>query len=91
MAIKSTLLLAVSVPLLWAAAPAPALNATSTDTPRLQVLTGKERLNGKATDEQRVNDCKVPPELRGTKTRPSACGPKATGKKKAPAALPPAN
>jgi transposase len=34
--------------------------------------TGKERLGGKASDEQRVNDCKVPPERR-TRPRPTAC------------------
>jgi len=35
--------------------------------------TGKERLGSKASDEQRVNDCKVPPELRGTSSRPVDC------------------
>jgi hypothetical protein len=35
--------------------------------------TGKERLGGKASDEQRVDDCKVPLELRGSKPRPDAC------------------
>ena len=35
--------------------------------------TGKERLGGKASDEQRVDNCKVPPELRGTMVRPDAC------------------
>ncbi len=35
--------------------------------------TGKERLSGKAADEQRVNDCKVPPEKRGAMKRPTAC------------------
>ena len=34
--------------------------------------TGKERLSGKDTDEQRVDDCKVPPERR-TRPRPTAC------------------
>jgi hypothetical protein len=34
------------------------------------VLTAKERLGGKARDEQRVNDCKVPPKAR-TKPRPT--------------------
>ena len=32
--------------------------------------TVKERLNSKASDEQRVDDCKVPMELRGPKPRP---------------------
>jgi hypothetical protein len=35
--------------------------------------TGKERLGGKASDEQRVDNCKVPPELRGQKPRPDDC------------------
>ncbi len=35
--------------------------------------TGKERLSDKASDEQRVNDCKVPPERRGRSTRPPEC------------------
>jgi len=35
-------------------------------------LTAKERLSGKWTDEQRVDDCKVPPERR-TRPRPAAC------------------
>jgi hypothetical protein len=36
--------------------------------------TGKERLGGKASDEQRVDNCKVPPEQRGPKPRPDTCG-----------------
>ena len=35
--------------------------------------TGKERLGGKASDEQRVDNCKVPPVLRGPKPRPDQC------------------
>ncbi len=35
--------------------------------------TGKERLSDKASDEQRVDNCKVPPERRGTKVRPNDC------------------
>jgi hypothetical protein len=45
--------------------------APSTDAPK--VLTGKERLGPKWTDEQRVDNCNVPVEKRGTKPRPSAC------------------
>jgi hypothetical protein len=33
-----------------------------------------ERLGGKASDEQRVDNCKVPPDLRGPKPRPERCG-----------------
>ena len=35
--------------------------------------TGKERLGGKANDEQRVDNCKVPLDLRGSKPRPDEC------------------
>ena len=35
--------------------------------------TGKERLGPKWSDEQRINNCKVPPDKRGNKPRPSAC------------------
>jgi hypothetical protein len=37
------------------------------------VLTGKERLGGKWMDEQRIDNCKVPPEKRGSKPRPDMC------------------
>lgn len=46
-------------------------HATSTDAPR--VLTGKERLGRKWTDEQRIDNCHVPVDKRGTKQRPNAC------------------
>ena len=42
--------------------------------------TAKERLTGKAADEQRVNDCKVPPDTRGAKKRPADCGPRAAAR-----------
>ncbi|CAG4894271.1 hypothetical protein [Paraburkholderia saeva] len=35
--------------------------------------TLKERLGDKASDEQRVDNCKVPLESRGSKARPDAC------------------
>lgn len=37
------------------------------------VLTGKERLSSKWTDEQRIDNCKIPPDRRGTKSRPDSC------------------
>ena len=37
------------------------------------VKTGKERLSSKANDEQRVDNCKVPQELRGTTVRSDTC------------------
>jgi hypothetical protein len=36
--------------------------------------TAKERLGGKASDEQRLDNCKVPRDLRGPKLRPDDCG-----------------
>jgi len=38
------------------------------------IRTAKERLGVKASDEQRVDNCKVPIELRGAKSRPDECG-----------------
>jgi hypothetical protein len=35
--------------------------------------TLKERLSDKASDEQRVDNCNVPPEKRGKKQRPDGC------------------
>jgi hypothetical protein len=37
------------------------------------VLTGKERLGPKWTDEQRIDNCNVPVDKRGNKLRPSIC------------------
>lgn len=37
------------------------------------VKTAKERLGKKYTDNQRVNNCKVPIEKRGSKLRPDQC------------------
>jgi hypothetical protein len=45
----------------------------SPSAPPRPVLTGKERLGPKWTDEQRIDNCKVPIDKRGTKPRPSAC------------------
>jgi hypothetical protein len=42
--------------------------------PAAGVRTGKERQGGKAFDEQRVDDCKVPEALR-TRPRPTGCAP----------------
>lgn len=35
--------------------------------------TGKERLGGKASDQQRVDNCKVPLDQRGPTPRPDDC------------------
>ena len=56
-----------------AAAPALAAGPTSASpAPPGSQLTGKERLSDKGSDEQRVDDCKVPPARR-TRARPTAC------------------
>lgn len=55
-----------------AATAAPATSPASEQVPA-PVKTGKERLSSKASDEQRVDNCKIPPELRGTTVRPDAC------------------
>jgi hypothetical protein len=47
------------------------------DTPK--ALTGKERLGKKWMDEQRLDNCNVPIEKRGSKPRPSTCPPVPTG------------
>jgi hypothetical protein len=36
-------------------------------------LTGKERLGPKWMDEQRIDNCKVPADKRGTRLRSSTC------------------
>jgi hypothetical protein len=41
--------------------------------PANPVLTGKERLGRKWMDEQRIDNCNVPIDKRGTKPRPNAC------------------
>ncbi len=53
--------------------PSGAADRQATNAPRALPLTAKERLSGKATDAQRVNDCKVPKEARGASTRPENC------------------
>jgi len=49
------------------AAPAPAATPTPRDAPP---ETLKERLSDKASDEQRIDNCRVAPERRGDKPRP---------------------
>jgi hypothetical protein len=51
-----------------------------------EVQTLKERLSDKASDDQRVDNCRVPPERRGALPRPD-CSDKprpAVGEQKAP-------
>lgn len=59
--------------------PADAQNSSRLGQPTLNTapapaaLTGKERLGRKWTDEQRIDNCNVPIDKRGTKRRPSVC------------------
>lgn len=50
---------------------APSVCAQQAERPA-QLKTGKERLGAKWTDEQRVDDCKVPPDKR-SRPRPTTC------------------
>ena len=45
----------------------------SSSAPSTPSLTGKERLGPKWTDEQRIDNCNVPIDKRGTKPRPADC------------------
>jgi hypothetical protein len=40
---------------------------------KADMLTGKERLGPKWTDEQRIDNCKVPIDKRGARPRPASC------------------
>jgi hypothetical protein len=51
--------------------PTPDAAAFPLNTPA--ALTGKERLGKKWMDEQRIDNCRVPIDKRGTKPRPSTC------------------
>src|SRR5690349_4528230 len=46
--------------------------------------TLKERLSDKSSDEQRVDNCKVPSNRRGAKIRPGTCSHDAAGSPKNP-------
>jgi len=50
---------------------APPPGALSAASPPTQ--TGKERLGRKWMDEQRIDNCNVPIDMRGTRPRPSLC------------------
>ena len=56
-----------------AQAQSPAVAAPAPKEATGPVRTGKERLGNKWSDEQRLDNCKVPPDKRGTKPRPDAC------------------
>src|SRR6266566_1593443 len=52
---------------------APESTGTAVPPKGASQLTGKERLGGKWKDEQRIDNCKVPLDKRGTKPRPDSC------------------
>jgi hypothetical protein len=56
------------------AAPGATSRANSEASQVQPIRTAKERLGSKASDEQRVDNCKVPLDLRGPKPRPDECG-----------------
>ena len=75
---KSLLAIAIVAQTVLAAV-APALADGAEDQVEVApTRTGKERLRGKASDEQRVDNCKVPLALRGPKPRPDQCAEEAS-------------
>jgi hypothetical protein len=64
------------VPFIMVALAAPALAEERPLSGQTQVpatLTGKERLGKKWMDDQRIDNCNVPPDKRGSRPRPGAC------------------
>ena len=73
---KGSLVALFAIALIW---PAIAQNRSPPDQPTLisatapRTLTGKERLGRKWMDEQHIDNCNVPIDMRGTRPRPSIC------------------
>ena len=77
-AVAWTLILLVAL-----ATPGGTLRADGEASHAQPIRTAKERLGSKASDEQRVDNCKVALDLRGPKPRPDECssdGPSAEAK-----------
>ena len=73
---KGSLVSICALCLAWAAVAqnAPSLGgSTSNELIQPRTLTGKERLGRKWMDEQRIDNCNVPIDKRGTKPRPTRC------------------
>lgn len=82
---RSFWLRGVYLPLIWAAVHLSVVAAQPVASPRTagwpeaaaspeaRVLTGKERLGEKWKDEQRIDNCRVPPDKRGARARPDSC------------------
>jgi hypothetical protein len=58
---------------LWAQDRSPTAPPAASPASAPRILTGKERLGPKWTDEQRIDNCNVPLDRRGTRPRPDAC------------------
>lgn len=73
---KGSLVSLLTISLAW---PAIAQNGSPPDQSisdpetSARALTGKERLGRKWMDEQRIDNCNVPVDKRGSRPRPSAC------------------
>jgi len=65
--------LALQVSLAARAAAQDAAGQPSAAGPTNQTQTGKERLGRKWMDEQRIDNCNVPVDKRGSKPRSNAC------------------
>jgi hypothetical protein len=64
------------VPLIMIALALPAAAEERPQPTQTQIpvtLTGKERLGRKWMDEQRIDNCNVPADKRGSRPRPGAC------------------
>ena len=68
---STTMLLCTA--LLYPASSLAADGTASEKPPATRTLTGKERLGPKWTDEQRIDNCNVPVDKRGTKPRVILC------------------
>jgi hypothetical protein len=65
--------------LLVVAAFSPAFAQSPTAAAPPEFMTLKERLGAKWTDEQRVDNCKVPLDKRGSRPRPDTCASRPMG------------
>jgi hypothetical protein len=72
MGLPAAVLIALALaPMAVAQSVSPATPSSPAAVP--QTLTGKERLGEKWKDEQRIDNCKVPPDKRGARPRPDTC------------------
>ncbi|WP_106855873.1 hypothetical protein [Caballeronia novacaledonica] len=72
---KTFFLLCVCLVWTGAASAADAAAPDAASAAASEPRTLKERLGDKASDEQRVDNCRVPADQRGTKVRPDRCAP----------------